>query len=136
MCVCAQSCPTLCDAVNSSNLPGSSVHGILQAIILGWVTVSSSRESSPPRDQTSVSKVSWIDRQILNLGATWEAQIISNSFNSAKYNYFNEIWLDHYLARLDKMPSLVEVFTVHLIVLASCKAKWFKSMTAFCIKSM
>ena len=32
--------------------PGSSVHGILQARILQWVTMSSSRGSSHPRDQT------------------------------------------------------------------------------------
>ena len=30
--------------------PGSSVHGILQARILQWVAMSSSRESSQPRD--------------------------------------------------------------------------------------
>ena len=35
----AQSCPTLCDPVYCS-LPGSSVHGILQARILKWVTIS------------------------------------------------------------------------------------------------
>ena len=32
--------------------PGSSVHGILQAGILEWVAITSSRGSSPPRDQT------------------------------------------------------------------------------------
>ena len=37
------------------SLPGSSVHGILQARILEWVAVSSSRESSPPRDRTNIS---------------------------------------------------------------------------------
>ena len=31
-----QSCPTLCDSMDHS-LPGSSVHGILQARILEWV---------------------------------------------------------------------------------------------------
>ena len=38
MCLCAQSlqCLTLCNPVVSS-LPGSSVHGILQARILEWV---------------------------------------------------------------------------------------------------
>ena len=36
-------------------LPGSSVHGILQARILEWVAVASSRESSQPRDQMRVS---------------------------------------------------------------------------------
>ena len=46
--VCAkwlQSCPTLCNPVDCSP-PGSSVHGILQARILEWVAISSSRGSS------------------------------------------------------------------------------------------
>ena len=34
------------------SLPGSSVRGILQARILEWVAMHSSRESSPPRDRT------------------------------------------------------------------------------------
>ena len=34
-----QSCPTLCDPMDSSP-PGSSVHGILQARILEWVPIS------------------------------------------------------------------------------------------------
>ena len=42
--------PTFC-----SPLPGSSVHGILQARILEWVVISSSGWSSWPRDQTQVS---------------------------------------------------------------------------------
>ena len=37
------------------NSPGSSVHGILQARILQWVIMPSSRGSSQPRDWTSVS---------------------------------------------------------------------------------
>ena len=40
-----QSCPTLCDSMNCSP-PGSSVHGILQARILEWVAIPSSRGSS------------------------------------------------------------------------------------------
>ena len=36
----AQSCPTLCDPIDCG-LPGSSVHGILQARILKWVTIPS-----------------------------------------------------------------------------------------------
>ena len=35
--------------------PGSSVHGILQTRILGWVAISLSRESSQPNNQTQVS---------------------------------------------------------------------------------
>ena len=40
-----QSCPTLCNCMDCSPL-GSSVHGILQASILEWVAMPSSRESS------------------------------------------------------------------------------------------
>ena len=42
---CAQSCPTLCDPMDCTP-PGSSVHGVLQARLLEWVAVSSSRGSS------------------------------------------------------------------------------------------
>ena len=49
-----QSCPTLCDPIDSSLL-GSSVPGILQARILEWVAISLSRGSSWSRGQTSVS---------------------------------------------------------------------------------
>ena len=49
-----QSCLTFCDPVNCS-LPGSSVHGILQARLLEWVAVLSSWGSSRPRDRTCIS---------------------------------------------------------------------------------
>ena len=52
----AQPCPTLCNAMDCS-LPGFSVHGILQARILEWVTISFSRGSSLPKDWTWVSHI-------------------------------------------------------------------------------
>ena len=48
-----QLCP-LCDPMDDSP-PGSSVHGILQAKILEWVAIPSSRVSSQCRDRTWVS---------------------------------------------------------------------------------
>ena len=51
--------------------PGSSVHGIFQARMMEWVAISYSEGSSRPRDQTHVSHVSCIGRQILYLWATW-----------------------------------------------------------------
>ena len=45
----AQSCPTLCDPMDYT------VHGILQARILGWVARPFSSESSQPRNRTGVS---------------------------------------------------------------------------------
>ena len=55
LCLVTQSCSTLCDPVDCS-LPGSSVHRILQARILEWVAMPSSRGSTQPRDQTQVSR--------------------------------------------------------------------------------
>ena len=52
----AQSCPTLCDPVDYSP-QGSSIHGILQARLLGWAAISFSRGSSQPRDRTRISRI-------------------------------------------------------------------------------
>ena len=68
VCMCAQSlqlCPTLCDTTDGSP-QGSSVHWIFQARILEWVATPSSRGSSQPRDQTCISCVPSIGRQILH----------------------------------------------------------------------
>ena len=59
-----QLCLTLCDPLDCS-LPGSSVHGILQARTLEWVAVPSSRGFSQPGDGTHVSYVYCISRQVL-----------------------------------------------------------------------
>ena len=57
LCMCDESPQLFLILCNSMNYypPGSSVHGILQARILGWVAMPSSRESSRPRDWTHVS---------------------------------------------------------------------------------
>ena len=52
----AQLCLTLCDSMDSS-LPGSSVHGILQARIREWVAMPSFWRSSQPRDRTQVAHI-------------------------------------------------------------------------------
>ena len=72
MCVClfAQSCLNLCDPMDCSP-PGFSVHGILQARILEWGAMPSSRGSSQPRDWTHVSHVAG---GFFTIWATREAQ--------------------------------------------------------------
>ena len=74
----AQSCPTLCDPMNCS-LPGSSVHGILQARIPEWVAISFSKASSPPRDQTQASCIAG---RFFTLWATRRPQWQENSGQS------------------------------------------------------
>ena len=65
-----QSCLTLCDLMGCG-LPGSSVHGILQARIMELVAMSFSRGNSWPRDQTHISG---IGRWILYHWSTREVQ--------------------------------------------------------------
>ena len=84
----AQLCPTLCDSMGCS-LPGSSLHGILQAIILEWVAMPFSRGSSQPRNWTQVSCLAgrfftvWdlamgtFGHSILCVGPTWAASLAS-----------------------------------------------------------
>ena len=57
------------------SLPGSSVHGILQARILEWVAISFSRGSdlpNPGNEPTSLASPSLADR-FFTASATWEA---------------------------------------------------------------
>ena len=79
---------TLCDLMDCS-LPGSSVHGILQARILEWVAMHSSRGSSQPRDGTHVSCDSSIGRWILYYWSTWKAWrvIILNNKKGVLYHF-------------------------------------------------
>ena len=86
MSMCAQSlqsCPTLCNPMDYI-LPDSSVHGILQARILDWVAVPSSRGSSQLRDQIHVSCLLhwWIDSLPLsNLGSSLPLYHDGNSYH-------------------------------------------------------
>ena len=64
LCLVAQSCPTLCYSMDyvARQAPLSM---ILQARILEWVAVPSSRWSSQPRDQTHISYIPCLGRQDL-----------------------------------------------------------------------
>ena len=70
----AQSYPTLCDPMDCI-LPGSSVHGIFQAVVLEWIAISFSKGSSQPKNRTRVSHI--VDRR-LTVWATEEVQYSEN----------------------------------------------------------
>ena len=61
----AQSCPTLCDHMDCS-LPGSSVHGILQAIILEWAAVSFSKRATKEAHYKGQSFIVSTERELGN----------------------------------------------------------------------
>ena len=109
--VCAysvtKSCLTLCDPVDHS-LPSSSVYGIFQARILEWAAISSSRESSQPRDQTHIS---YIGRQILYHWATREAQ---NSTKEGKIQlYRNKVSTSYWNLLFSCILTSVPIYLIH-----------------------
>ena len=67
-----KSCSTLCDPMDCG-LPGTSLRGILQARILEWITIPSSRGSSQPRDPTQVSRIAG---RFFTIWATREAKVL------------------------------------------------------------
>ena len=81
----AELCLTHCNPMDCSP-PGSSVHGILQARILKWVAMFSSRGSSQPRDRPRVYCVSCIVRQMDSLPqnlltSPWNKLLATHSSN-------------------------------------------------------
>ena len=86
-----QSCQTLCDPMDSS-WPGSSVHGILQARILEWVAIPSSKGSFWPRNRTHISYISCIAGGFFTHWTTWEAlktkETIEVFYTKEKHNSY------------------------------------------------
>ena len=112
-CVCActraQLCLPLCDSMECSP-PSSSVE-FFQARILEWVSISSPRASSRPRDRTCISCVSCIGRWILYHCATWEKMQVFSLFMNIVNFFFGKreqkFVVTLYL-RLDSIDSLTQ----------------------------
>ena len=64
-------CLAVSDSVIPWSLPGSSIHGIFQARVLEWISISFSRGSSWSRDWTQVSRIAG---RCFTVWATREAQ--------------------------------------------------------------
>ena len=90
-----QSCPALCDPMDCRP-PGSSVHGILQARKLEWVTIPFSRGSSQLRDQTQYTSLTSVSLAgvFFTTSPPWEAYEITKLYKN---------WQPHTLGLL--LPS-------------------------------
>ena len=90
VCMCAKSllsCLTLCDPMDY-NPPGSSIHGILQARMLEWAALLSSKGSSGPRDRTRISTSPALAGRFLTTNATWEAHVSGTCGHNFDSNFF------------------------------------------------
>ena len=121
----AQSCPTLCDPMDYSP-PGSSLPGMLQARILGWVAMPSSRRSSQSRDQTQVSCIAarfftiWATREALVYmqiyGLTLKQNIVKQrlSFESSPSQHY-EISLNYQIFQWAQPSSFFSLPTLQYL---------------------
>ena len=87
-CMCAnmslQLCPTLCNSTDYSP-PSSSVHGILQARILEWVAMPSSRDLPHPGMELAPLMSPALAGRFFTTSTTWEALVIMPILSEAEY---------------------------------------------------
>ena len=88
-----------------STLPGSSVHGIFQAIVLERIAISFSKESSQPRDQTRVSRLVGRRFTVCNLSQKAEKNI----------KIWTRTWRDIVPKKTYKCPN-VKMCSISLII--------------------
>ena len=130
---------TLCDFMDCSP-PSSSVHEILQARILEWVAISSSKASSQLRNWTHVSSISYNGKQILYHSATWEARTTATRIdqNVNLLNKTYKIFLQKNLVRSSifyriawgilRIPkNLAITYKIYQISILYSFKKWLKS---------
>ena len=122
LCVHAKSlqlCLTLCDLVDRGP-PGSSVHGILQARILEWVAMRSSRGSSDSGiEHPSVMSPALAGR-FFTTSTTWEALFSLKRGRSPSQKDWGwdcgelaQLWLTF----VSPIPSLIHTFTGSIYIL-------------------
>ena len=109
----SQSCPILCDPMDCS-LPGSSVHGVLQARILEGVAMPSSRGSPQLRDQTWVSCIAgWLFTVWTTSGARYVCML----------SRFSHVWLKSQTGKhlwFKSCKIIIFIMKVETLVSQSC----------------
>ena len=107
VCVCvlvAQICPTLWNPIDCS-LPGSSVHEILQARILDWIVIPSSRWSSQPRDWTWASCIAGRSITVWAPGKPQKGHALSFSAKSSVFTVTGALGLSRSWVVICKLAS-------------------------------
>ena len=115
-----QSCPTLCDPMDCSS-PGFSFHGILEAIILEWDAMPSSRGSSQRRDWTHVTCIA--GRFFTHL-TTWEARFTPLPLVKDNVDFFH--WVETAPGSSSHRQSLKTFLTVLASAAHILKLEWYR----------
>ena len=107
-----QSRPTLCDPMDCSP-PGSSVHWILQARILEWVGMPSSRGSSRLRDHACISQISCTGMRALHHCAARSTHQVLTVTAATLFTLMtqtrDDLQDDHWAARITTLLCCISV---------------------------
>ena len=102
------------------SLPGSSVHGTFQAIVLEWIAFSFSSGSSWPRDWTRVSHIVdrrftvWATREVC-VWHTISAECCQGSCCRMYQNFISFLWLPHLLTSCCRMyQNFISFYGYHI----------------------
>ena len=89
------------------SLPGSSVHGIFQAIVLEWIAISFSRGYSQPRYQTQVSRI--VDRRF----TIWANRLINRALRcfSAKRKIYPFFSINYIFGPISQSDGKIKVLS-------------------------
>ena len=108
------------------SLPGSSVHGILQARILEWIAISFSRGSFQPRDQTQVSHTA---SRLSTICTTREAHKLT--LGQGQLANWNDLCSSHPIPALKKISNAQYTYAPYMYAYG-----WFmlmyKKTTQYC----
>ena len=100
-----QSCPTLCNLMDSS-LPGSSVHGILQARTWEWVAVPPPGDLSEPGMEPIPPAPPALTGGFFTTSATWEAQNLQGAAEAVLRRKFKVIQVKVKVKVTQSCPTL------------------------------
>ena len=119
-----QSHPILCHPMDC-RVPGSFVHGILQARILEWVAISSSRGSSQCRDQTHISCIS------CTAGRFFEptGKPMHKHYSLPAHNYSFHFQSSFLLFKSQTLPYLHHMLLMYVLLCLSRNVKILKKVT-------
>ena len=132
LCLVAQSCLTLCDLVDCS-LQAPLSMGILQARILEWVAMPSSRGSSQPRNRTQVSHITG---GFFTFWATREANLYSH-VHCCKWHYFflfNGCVVFHFICISHLLCPFLWQWTFRLLPCPGYCKQWSSKHWGTCIR--
>ena len=117
-----QSCLNLCNPTDCSP-PGSPVHGIFQARILGWVVISFSRGSSQPRDRTWVSCLQ-VDSLGLSYQKSMEVSLSSPTLLDCELYYKGRVYVSSILLLPALRPELAAEWVLYKGLLNKCMSDY------------